>query len=870
MRRFILMICMSLATILSSAQTSIQVQTHNVVSLDEQFTVSFVIEGNRPTEFEWEPGEGFNLLWGPQQGRSSSVQIINGKRTESSQTTYSYVLRPVKEGRFTLPKARAVVGGKEIFSSETSVEVLGGTSSDAADDRQSSTQQSSTQQSTSARPSQESSGQDVFLVLSLDRRNVVVGEPIKAVLKLYQRADIAGFEGADFPDFDGFWSQETLAPSNIQFVRESYRGQIYNSAVLREYALIPQHAGTIEIAPAELVCLLNVRVSSGGPSIFDGFFDEYATVRKKVRSNPVTVNVKALPQGAPASFAGGVGVFSVEASLSRDSLSAHEAASLILKVSGRGNVSLLETPQMTFPLDVESYDPKVTSNVASNGLSGTKVYEYPFIPRSAGEFEIGPIKYSYYDVDKQRYVTLDAGTLVMNVARGADYEGQTVSMAGSSRSGVKNLDTDIRYISTRDSGFETKGTFFVGSGLFWAIALLMCMAALVAWVVFRKMAARRADVVGTKNRKATKMALKRLRYAGSLLKKDMYSEFYEELHKAMLGYMSDKLNMPMSELSKDRMSEVLQNNGVSEVYVNELVEILDSCEYARYAPSSGNQAMTSDYEKAVEVISSIDSSMKTRRGYALKSIAVMLLMLSSAGMYAAEDYRADSLWNAANAAYAQGDWNAAVKDYESISEMGLESAELYYNTANAWFKSGENAKAVLYYERALKLDPSYSDARYNLDIVSSRLQDNIEPVPEFFLKEWLRDVSLLMSSDSWAAVSLLLLGVTLTLVLVFLLSPSVLWKRVGFFTGIVTLLLMAFAFSFSLWQKNDYESYDKAVVMKTVTAVKSSPSSENSTDLFILHEGTTVKVLENMGAWTNISLADGRQGWMKASDLEQI
>ena len=187
---------MGLATILSSAQTSIQVQTHNVVSLDEQFTVSFVIEGNRPTEFEWEPGDGFNLLWGPQQGRSSSVQIINGKRTESSQTTYSYVLRPVKEGRFTLPKARAVVGGKEIFSSETSVEVLGGGSSDAADNRQSSTQQSSTQQSSSARPSQESAGQDVFLVLSLDRRNVVVGEPIKAVLKLYQRADIAGFEGA--------------------------------------------------------------------------------------------------------------------------------------------------------------------------------------------------------------------------------------------------------------------------------------------------------------------------------------------------------------------------------------------------------------------------------------------------------------------------------------------------------------------------------------------------------------------------------------------------------------------------------------------------------------------------------------------------
>lgn len=864
MRRFVLIICMGLATILSSAQTSIQVQTHNVVALDEQFTVSFVIEGSRPTDFEWEPGEGFNLLWGPQQGRSSSVQIVNGKRTESSQTTYSYVLRPVKEGKFTIPQARAIVGGKEIFSSETSVEVIGGSASDASDARQSS------QQSTSTRPSREASGQDVFLDLSLDRRNVVVGEPIKAVLKLYQRADIAGFEGADFPDFDGFWSQETLAPSNIQFVRESYGGQIYNSAVLREYVLIPQHAGTVQISPAELVCLINVRVSSGGSSMFDGFFDEYATVRKKVSSSPVSVNVRPLPQGAPDSFAGGVGVFSVEAFLSRDSLCAHEASSLILKVSGRGNLSLLETPKMTFPLDMESYDPKVTGSVASDGLSGTKTYEYPFIPRSPGEFEIGPIKYSYYDVNQHRYVTVDAGSLTLNVARGNDYDDNAYSMTGTSRTGVRNLDTDIRYISTRESDFDEKGKFFIGSGLFWILFMLLCLLALIVWAIFRKMAARRADVVGTKNRKATKMALKRLRYAGSLLKKNQYSEFYEELHKAMLGYISDKLNMPVSELSKDRMSQVLQRNGVLGEYITELMNILDSCEYARYAPSTGNQAMTSDYEKAVEVISSIDSSMKTRRGNAIRSLAIVLMMFSSVGMHASQTTSADSLWNAANSEYTLGNYEDAIKNYESISELGLESAQLYYNMGNAWFKSGENAKAVLYYERALRLDPSYSDAEYNLGIVNSRLQDKIEPVPEFFLKAWLRDVSMLMSSDAWAVIFLILLASTLALLLVFLLSPSVLWKRVGFFTGIFILLLMVAALSFSIWQKNDYEANDRAVVMKTVTAVKSSPSSDNSTDLFILHEGTTVTVLESMGAWTNISLADGRQGWMKTSDIEAI
>lgn len=855
---------MSLMAFMSSAQTSIQVQVHDVVTSEEQFTVSFVIDGARPSDFEWEPGEDFELLWGPQQGRSSSVQIINGKRTESSQTTYSYVLRPIRSGKFTLPKARAVVDGKEIFSKAASVEVIG--SAAASDDDQ----QDTSGGNVSKNSKSDASGQDIFLVLSLDRTNVVVGEPIKAVLKLYQRTDIAGFEGADFPDFDGFWSQETLAPSNIQFARETYGGKIYNAAVLREYALVPQHSGTIEIDPAELVCLVNVRVSSGGSSLFDGFFDEYTTVRRKVASKPVKVSVKPLPSGAPESFAGGVGVFSVTASLTRDTLAAHEAASLILKVTGRGNVSLLETPKIDFPLDVESYDPKVSGSVTSNGLSGTKTYEYPFIPRSAGEFEIGPVMYTYYDVDQHQYVTLDAGTLPLTVERGNDYEGASASVSGPVGQKVANRGSDIRYISVKSPDFMQKGDFFLGSSLYWTVALALALATLIMLFVFKNVAARKADVVGMKNRKANKMALKRLHIAKELLRQDKHSEFYAELHKALLGYMSDKLNMPVTELSKDRMSEVLLLNGVQEAYVLELMAILDSCEYARYAPSAGNQAMASDYEKAVEVISSIDSCMKTRKGSMGRNMAVaFLLMLSSAGLYASE-VSADVLWNNANSAYGQGDWASALDSYEQISALGLESAPLYYNIGNAYYRLNEYAKAVLYYERALKLDPSFEDAGFNLEHVNSLLQDKIEVIPEFFLKEWLSDMSHKMSSDAWAVVFLCLLGLTFALLLVFRVSPSIVWRRVGFFAGLVTLILMLSALAFSAWQRNDYLSHDEAVVMKTVTSVKSSPSSGSSTDLFILHEGTKVKVLDSEGAWTNVSLSDGRQGWMKTDDIEII
>lgn len=863
MKKLLLVMCVSLMSVMALAQTSIQMQVHDVVTSDEQFTVSFVVEGNRPSDFEWEPGEDFELLWGPQQGRSSSVQIINGKRTESSQTTYSYVIRPVKAGKFTLPKARAVVDGKEIFSKAASIEVLEGSSSAA--------NQSASQRTSSKNTSAQTSGQDVFMVLSLDRTNVVVGEPVKAVLKLYQRTNIVGFEGADFPDFNGFWSQETLAPSNIQFVRESYEGQIYNAAVLREYALVPQHSGNIEISPAELVCLVNVRVSSGGTSMFDGFFDEFTTVRKKVASKPVSVRVKALPSGAPASFAGGVGEFSVTASLNRDSLAAHEASSLILKVSGRGNISLLETPKVEFPLDIEAYDPKVSSDISADGISGTRIYEYPFIPRSAGTFEIGPLLYSYYDVSQRRYVTVDAGTLRLSVDRGNESEVSIVTPSGYAGQKVANKGADIRYISMNPGDFVQKGHFFLGSGTFWTIAVLLCVMALIVWIALKRIAARRADIVGMKNRKATKMALKRLRFAGSLLKKDLYSAFYEELHNALLGYMSDKLNMPVSELSKDRMSEVLLQNGVLEAYVAELMEILDSCEYARYAPSSGNQAMTSDYEKAVEVISSIDSSMKTRKGRTGRNMAVaLLLVISSSSLNASEISKADSLWNEAGAAYEMGEWTSAIETYDAISSMGVESPQLYYNMGNAYYRLGDYANAVLYYERALKLDSSLTDAQFNLEHVNGLLQDKIDVVPEFFLKEWLRNLSRTMSSNSWAWLSLGLLAVTLGLLLVFRLASSITWRRAGFFTGLVALLIMVAALSFSAWQRNDYMAHDEAVVMKTVTSVKSSPSSDNSTDLFILHEGTKVHVLVTSGAWTNVSLADGRQGWMKTADIEII
>ena len=867
MKKIFLTLLSALTAFVAFAQTSIKVEAPNVVATDEQFNVTFIIEGeNSPTDFAWTSSDDFQIQWGPQQGKSTSIQIVNGQRSKSVQNTYTYVLRPVKAGRFTLPAATAKVKGKTISSETATVEVVAaGTSSGNQSATRPSGGQSYPRQQTAA--VQDS---DIFLSLTLDRTSVVVGEPIIATLKLYQRVNIAGFENVSFPTFNGFWSQEIEAPTNIEFAREVHDGQIYNAALLRKFVLVPQQQGKVTINPAELTCLVNIRVSNGGTSIFDGFFDDYRTVRKKVASQPLTVTVNPLPAGAPASFAGGVGKFNISAKVSKDTLKTHEAASLILTVSGRGNISLLETPKVTFPLDMEVYDTKISDKIDKSGLSGSRTYEYPFIPRSYGDFEIEPIKYSYYDVNQQKYVTLETQPIMLTVLRGeeADVSGGMV-VSGALPKDVKNLASDIRFINVKDSELVPQGRFLVGSALFWILTVVLLVLAVMLWAALRHLAARRADVVGTKNRKATKMAMKRLQLANTFLKQNLYTAFYEELHKALLGFISDKLNIPSAELSRDRITEALAEGGVAQSVVETFIGLLDACEYARYSPATGNEAMTAHYTSALDVISSIDSDMKTRKNTS-KAVLPMLILLLLPFAADASDVYVDSLWTTANQAYMEGRWADAVADYEMISGMGLESAALFCNTGDAYFKDGNIPMAILYYERALKLDPSYEDARYNLELLNNIIQDRIDPVPDFILKVWAKDICYVMDSDAWAVCFLVLLALTLALALLFILGATAAGRRTGFFTGIVALLLAIASLSFSLWQKNDYMSADDAIVMRPVTSVKSSPSAEASTDLFILHEGTKVRILDTVGNWNNIELADGRQGWILSKDIEII
>ena len=580
-------------------QYTLVVDAPAVVALDEPFRVVFTASG-KTKEFNPPQISDFQVLAGPTTSTMSSTNIVNGQRTHTYQESFTFVLLAKGEGKFTIPSASVVIDKDTYTSKAVTIEVVKSPQRGNSD---------ATGNGVNNRDRYPTIGEDdLILSLTLSKNNVVKGEPVIATLKLLTRTNISGVEDIKFPSFNGFWSQEIEAPTSLEFVRETYKGEIYSAALLRKYMLLPQQTGELYIDPAEMICAVQVRSSAPSLSIFDDFFDNYQTLKKRIHTPKTKVNVKPLPGGAPASFTGGVGDYRLDVKLSRDSLNAHEAASLIVTVSGTGNLNLIEAPKVNFPPDFEVYDVKRRENIStsSSGSSGTRTFEYPFIPRSSGDFEIEPIEFSYYNVNSNKYITLKSEPKAISVARGEE-SGAAVIPSGVNKQSVKSLGHDVRYIVTSSDHLRKGGTFVIASFGFWLGMGAVVVLFLVAAYIMERSIARKRDVAGMRNRRAKKVAKERLRRAESFLKQELYTAFYEELHKAILGYLSDKFMIPAGELNRDVIRERLAAKGVSEEIAGALEGVIDACEYARYAPSAGATAMANHYEEAVRVISEIES-----------------------------------------------------------------------------------------------------------------------------------------------------------------------------------------------------------------------------------------------------------------------
>jgi len=529
----------------------------------------------------------------------------------------------------------------------------------------------------------------------------------------------------------------------------------------------------------------------------------------------------------------------------------------------------VEAPKVNFPSDFEVYDVKTSDKIDAAKTSGSKIFEFPFIPRSYGKFEIPAIQYSFYNPATKKYETVSSGPLTLNVkkSKAGDVKGDGSIMNLYAGKDVKDLDTDIRYIVTRVPEFRQRGTFFAFSASFFVILALIVLAAAALYLYLRKAAASRADIAGVRNKAATKMARKRLSRAGEFLEKNLYSAFYEELHRALLGFSSDKLTIDAADLSKENITASFVSRGVAEGLASDFAGLLDACEYARYSPDQSHEAMDAHYTKAIELISSIDSAMKHRKKKGAKLAILAFLLLMPFSSFARD---ADSLWVSAVESYDSGDWKGAIDAFSEIEASGMESALLYYNLGNACYKNGDLGKAVLYYKRSLKLQPSNADSVHNLEFTRAQLQDRIDSVPDFFLKTWFKALRGSLSADVWAVLCLVFAGLLAAMILLFLLSARPAARKTGFFAGIAALLLTILCLSCSLLQKSSYSSSNEAVVTSALAEVKSSPSKEGSRNLFVLHEGTEVLVLDSVGNWTNIKLSDGRQGWLASDTIEKV
>lgn len=570
-----------------------------VVEQGEQFRLVFNI--NIKADQFIPPGlKDFNVLMGPSTSYNQSTSVINGKLSQNISYTYTYVLQAISEGKFTIPSAQVHVDGKSYESQPLRIEVVSGSSGE-----------SSKPGGTTSSP-QGIGNEELFVRLIVDKREIYQGDRITATIKIYSRVNLSGFEDVRYPDFAGFLREDIETPPLQSLERESVKGQIYGTGVLSRFVLFPQKSGELVIDPVEITALVQQRVSSqSSRSFFDDFFDSYQTLRKDISSPVIKIKVKPLPAGSPPAFSGAVGSFRMQANLDKDTVSTNEAVTLRIKVSGQGNLKLIQAPGIDFPLDFESYDPKVTSNITSSmsGTSGSKTFEYLMIPRFAGKFRIPPVRLSYFDPAEGRYKSLNSGEFQIFVEKGEDEEGLTM-VSSPSKEDIRFIGKDIRYIQTGTVKLYPIGNTLWGKLWFFSLYLVFFLFFGLVYFLRKRKRVEQANVMLAKNRKASKLARKRLKSASNYLKESDESALYEAILKALWGYLSDKLSIPASSLSRENIAANLEKHDIDKELIRSFSDLLDECEYAQYAPQVSSSELKAVYEKAVKIIVELEQKLK--------------------------------------------------------------------------------------------------------------------------------------------------------------------------------------------------------------------------------------------------------------------
>ena len=831
------------------------------VATGEQFRLTYTVNTQDVSDFRaGDIPEELEVLIGPNRSMQSSYQMINGHTSSSSSITYTYIVRATKNGSYTIPPAHVVVGGKSIASNTLTVKVTGsGSVSSSGSSRQQSNNEGEIRDAGS-----QISGSDLFIKVSANKKRVHEQEPILLTYKVYTLVGLTSLRG-DMPDLKSFYTQEVDLPQQKSFSIETFNGRPYKTTTWSQYVMFPQMTGKLEIPSITFEGIVVQQNRNIDP--FEAFFNGgsgYIEVKKKIQAPGIEIQVDPLPQ-RPANFSGGVGKFNISAQFDKIEIKANDPVSMRVIVSGTGNLKLIKQPVVNFPKDFDKYEPKITdkTKLTSNGIEGSMIYDILVVPRHQGKYEIPPVEFTYFDTSENAYKTIKSESFTLDVAKGSgagtvnDFTGQT---------DLQELTKDIRYIKTGDTRQHSLDDFFFGSTGYWISLTVLALLFISLFIIFRQRAIDNANVTKMRGKKANKVASKRLKKAARLMSDNKPSEFYDEVLRALWGYVGDKLNIPVEQLSHDNISQRLSERNVGEDTVSQFIGALDECEFERYAPGDPKGNMNKVYDKAINAIEKIESTMKKTKksgNMATKMVLIFVVSLFSVTTsFAVTKVEADS-------AYARGEFQQAIKDYEALLKQGA-SADLYYNLGNAYYRTENITRAVLNYERALLLSPGDRDIRFNLQIAQSKTIDKIVPESEMFFFTWYKTLVNLMSVDGWARTSLVSLALVIILLLVYLFSDRIWLRKIGFFGGVVLLLLFVMSNVFAWQQKQNLLFRKGAIVITPSVTVKSTPAN-NGTDLFVLHEGTKVMITDSsMKGWKEIRIADGKEGWIESSQLEEI
>ncbi len=590
-----------------SAQVRFTASSKGTVSVGEQFALTYEVNAEGQG-FRAPTIKDFDVLSGPNQSSSSNIQIMNGRTTQSVSYTFTYYLRATKEGKFTLSPASIKVNGKNIESNPIVINVVKGNAPAAQQPKGQGGQQAA----------QGVSGDDIFVKAIIDKPYPFLGEQVTVTYRLYFKISVTNVNIAKQPSNAGFWSQvlETLNQQSRQSV-EVINGVKYNVVDLQKTAMFPQKNGKLTLDPLEVECIVRVRTKQNSNDFFNdpffnNFFDSYSNVKKIVKSNAVVIDVNPLPSsGKPADFGGSVGVFTLKSDLDKTNLKVNDAINLKISISGTGNIKLIEEPTIAFPPDIEKYSNKSNNNINTAGgiISGKKTFEYLLIPRSAGIFKIPSYVFNYFDPVSKTYKSASTPEYTLNVAKG-DGSASTNLVSSVNQEDVKYIGSDIRFIQTSPFVLHAIGYTFFNSLSFYLFLLIPFLLFILFLIIWRKELKKRSNAALMKHRKATRVARKRLKKAATHLKENKQDLFYEEISHALFGYMSDKLVIPLSELSLDTIEQKLNDKNVQTELITRMLTILNSCEFARFAPSAVSSSMQTMYDDAIEIIEKIEHDLR--------------------------------------------------------------------------------------------------------------------------------------------------------------------------------------------------------------------------------------------------------------------